>query len=66
MIIRTKIEARNGGMRTAYYKYMNSGGKATLGSKNDAANFDAATGRKVLEQLQQIDARFAQAELVDG
>ena len=64
MIIRTKVETSKGAMRTAYYKHMMSNGKATLGSKSDAAVFDAATGATVLKHLQQIDHRFAQAELV--
>ena len=64
MIIRTKVERSRGGMRTAYYKYMGANGKATLGGKGDAAVFDAATGATVLKHLQQIDHRFAQAELI--
>ena len=65
-IIATKIETRNGGMKTAYYKYMGANGKPTLGGKRDAATFDATTAAKVLEQLKTIDGRFtAGGEVVD-
>lgn len=66
MIIATKIETRGGGMRTAYYKYMGTNGKPTLGSKSDAARFDPETAKTVLRQLQTIDARFQAGELVDA
>lgn len=65
MIIKTKIESRSGGMRTAYYKHT-SGGKPVCGSKNQAAHFNTEMAKKVLSQLQTIDARFAEAELVEA
>lgn len=66
MIIRTKVENSQGGMRTVYYKYTGTNGKPTLGGKSDAARFDEAQAKIVLSHLQQIDNRFANAELVAG
>lgn len=65
MIIKAKLEGRGGGMRTVYYKHT-SAGKPICGSKGDAARFDPVIGPKVLAQLKTIDARFVDAELVDG
>ena len=61
MIIRTKVETRQGGMKTAYYKHMGSNGRAILGSKTDAASFDPQMAATILSHLKTIDARFAQA-----
>lgn len=63
MIIRLKVEKRNGGMKTAYYTHTTAG-KPMCGAKGQAANFDAEMAKKVLSQLQTIDARFANAELI--
>lgn len=66
MIIKTKIENSKGGMRTAYYKYMGTNGKPTLGGKNDAAQFPPEQAQVVLKHLQTIDARFVNAEVTNG
>lgn len=60
MIIKAKIDHR-----TKYYKWT-SAGKPILGSKGDAARFPPEQAKTILEQLKTIDARFAEAELVDG
>lgn len=49
--------------RTKYYQHT-YGGRAILGAKGQAANFDKELGQKALEQLRYIDHRFAEAELV--
>ena len=49
--------------RTKYYQHT-SNGHPILGAKGKAANFNSELGRKVLEHLKTIDARFNEAELV--
>lgn len=65
MIIKARVENRNGNVRTVYYKHT-SGGKPVYGSKGDAARFDAVMAPKILAQLKTIDHRCVDAELVDG
>lgn len=59
MIIKVKVDHR-----TKYYKWT-SAGKPILGGKGDAATFAPAQAAKILDQLKTIDARFAEAELVE-
>ncbi len=65
MIIKAKVENRNGNVRTVYYKHT-SAGRPVYGSKGDAARFNPELAAKVLAQLKTIDHRCVDAELVDG
>lgn len=66
MIIKTKVETSKGGLRTAYYKYMGSDGRAVPCGKSDAVRFPLETAEKVLSHLKQINHRFAAGELDNG
>lgn len=65
MIIKAKIENRNGNVRTVYYKHT-AGGRPVYGSKGDAARFEPEMAKKILAQLQTIDHRCTDAELVEA
>ncbi len=57
------IKLKDNSGRTKYYQHT-SAGRPILGAKSQAARFDEVMAKKVLSQLQTIDARFAEAELV--